>query len=110
MTKSVGTSHLPVNDESSFFAHSGLQADLSDWQPLKQHLTQVAQLAAERAQVFKASDWAHLIGLLHDLGKYSQEFQARIRGSNQRTDYATAGAKVVMQHFVGLYGDLLRAS
>jgi CRISPR-associated endonuclease/helicase Cas3 len=105
MTKGTFTANLPVNDESSFFAHSGLQADLSDWQPLHQHLTQVAQLAAERAQVFKASDWAHLMGLLHDLGKYSQEFQARIRGSNQRTDHATAGAQVVMQHFVGLYGD-----
>ncbi len=91
----------------SFFAHSGLLEDLSDWQPLQQHLTKVAQLAAERAHVFKASDWAHLMGLLHDLGKYSQEFQARIRGSNQRTDHATAGAKVVMQHFVRLYGGAL---
>ncbi|MFM2074503.1 MAG: hypothetical protein RJB34_808 [Pseudomonadota bacterium] len=105
MTKGVCTAHLPVNGESSFFAHSGLQADLSDWQPLHQHLTQVAQLAADRAQVFKASDWAHLMGLLHDLGKYSQEFQARIRGSNQRADHATAGAKVVMDRFVSLYGD-----
>lgn len=88
-----------------YFAHSGLQADFSDWQPLQEHLSQVAQLAAARAQIFKASDWAHLIGLLHDLGKYSKEFQARIRGSDQRTDHATAGAKVVMQHFLGLYGD-----
>jgi CRISPR-associated endonuclease/helicase Cas3 len=90
---------------SPYFAHSGLQADLSDWQPLQQHLTQVAVLAAERAHAFKASDWAHLIGLLHDLGKYSQAFQARIRGSQQRADHATAGAKVVMQHFVRLYGN-----
>jgi CRISPR-associated endonuclease/helicase Cas3 len=88
-----------------YFAHSGLRADLSDWQPLQEHLSRVAQLAAARAHIFKASDWAHLIGLLHDLGKYSKEFQARIRGSDQRTDHATAGAKVVMRHFLGLYGD-----
>jgi CRISPR-associated endonuclease/helicase Cas3 len=89
----------------AFYAHSGLQAGGSDWQPLKEHLTQVAQLAAERAQIFKASDWAHLIGLLHDLGKYSKEFQARLNGSPVRTDHATAGAKVVTQHLVDLYGD-----
>jgi CRISPR-associated endonuclease/helicase Cas3 len=89
----------------AFYAHSGLQAGGSDWQPLKEHLTQVAQLAAERAQIFKASDWAHLIGLLHDLGKYSKEFQARLNGSPVRTDHATAGAKVVTQHLVDLYDD-----
>jgi CRISPR-associated endonuclease/helicase Cas3 len=39
------------------------------------------------------------------LGKYSKEFQARLNGSPVRTDHATAGAKVVTQHLVDLYGD-----
>jgi CRISPR-associated endonuclease/helicase Cas3 len=88
-----------------FYAHSGTPGDLSDWQPLREHLAQVARLAGDRAQVFNAGDWAHLIGLLHDLGKYSAEFQARLNGSNQRADHATAGAKVVTEHMVGLFGD-----
>jgi CRISPR-associated endonuclease/helicase Cas3 len=88
-----------------YYAHSGKNSDKSDWQALSDHLSQVGDLAGSRAAVFGAQDWAKLIGLLHDLGKYSEEFQARLEGSNQRADHATAGAKVVMQHFVGLYGD-----
>lgn len=88
-----------------WFAHSGKSEDLSDWQPLREHLTAVANLAAHRAKAFGAEDWAFLIGLLHDLGKYTQEFQARLHGDPTRADHATAGAKVVIQHFVVLYGD-----
>lgn len=88
-----------------WFAHSGKFEDLSDWQSLSEHLTAVANLAAHRAKAFGARDWAFLIGLLHDLGKYTQEFQARLHGDPTRADHATAGAKVVMQHFIDLYGD-----
>jgi CRISPR-associated endonuclease/helicase Cas3 len=87
------------------YAHTGQQTDGSDWQPLKDHLEQVAQLARTRANTFHAGDWAHLTGLLHDLGKYSKEFQARLHGNPAKADHATAGAKVVMDHFVRLYGD-----
>lgn len=91
--------------ESQWFAHSGKLEDLSDWQPLQEHLTAVANLASHRAKVFGAEDWAFLVGLLHDLGKYTQEFQARLHGDSTRADHATAGAKEVMKHFVSLYGD-----
>jgi CRISPR-associated endonuclease/helicase Cas3 len=37
---------------------------------------------------------AYLAGLLHDLGKYTPEFQARLEGSPKKVDHATAGAKV----------------
>ena len=86
------------------YAHTGKQLDGSDWQPLKEHLQQVARLAQERAKAFHAGDWAYLIGLLHDLGKYSKEFQARLQGNPAKADHATAGAKVVMNHLKVLYG------
>ena len=35
-----------------------------------------------------------ILGLLHDLGKYSDEFQERIRGKNIKVDHSTAGAVV----------------
>jgi CRISPR-associated endonuclease/helicase Cas3 len=89
---------------SSYYAHTGNRADGKDWQTLKDHLTSVAQLAQTRAQAFGAADWAHLVGLLHDLGKYSQAFQQRLHGSNERADHATAGAKVVVDHIVEIMG------
>jgi CRISPR-associated endonuclease/helicase Cas3 len=88
-----------------WFAHSGKLADFSDWQPLNEHLTAVANLASHRAKVFGAEDWAFLIGLLHDLGKYTQEFQARLYGDSTRADHATAGAKQVMRHLTNTYGN-----
>ena len=88
-----------------YYAHSDQDADSSDWQPLSEHLLQVGQLAGERALAFKAQDWGQMAGLLHDLGKYSEAFQARLSGSKQRADHATAGAKVVVQHFLKIYGD-----
>ena len=81
-----------------YYAHTGNRSDRKDWHPLKDHLTSVALLAQTRAQAFGAADWAHLVGLLHDLGKYSQAFQQRLHGSNERADHATAGAKVVVDH------------
>lgn len=82
----------------AYYAHTGNRPDGKDWQALKDHLKSVAQLAQTRAKVFGAEDWAHLVGLLHDLGKYSQAFQHRLHGSNERADHATAGAKVVVEH------------
>ena len=77
---------------SAYYAHTGHRPDGQDWQPLKDHLTSVAQLAQTHAIGFGAADWAHLVGLLHDLGKYSLAFQQRLHGSNERADHATAGA------------------
>ncbi len=46
---------------------------------LAAHLWAVAELAAQYAKRFKGSDWAHLAGLWHDLGKYRPRFQHYIR-------------------------------
>ncbi len=77
------------------FAHSIEEADKSRWQPLKDHLNAVADLASERGRKIGAGRAAALAGILHDLGKYSEAFQARLDGG-QAVDHATAGAKEVM--------------
>lgn len=82
----------------SYYAHAGVQANFHDWQKLQDHLLRVAELAQGRASVFGAGEWAHLIGALHDLGKYSQAFQQRLHGSDQRADHSSAGAKIVVEH------------
>ena len=62
-------------------------------QPLSEHLCQTAELARKFADVFHAGDWGYLCGILHDIGKYSEEFQQRIRGKNIKVDHSAAGAK-----------------
>ncbi len=69
------------------------------WQPLAEHLNAVAQLAGEFAAVFDGEACAQAAGLLHDLGKYTHEFQDRIRGANERVDHATWGARVAVERF-----------
>jgi CRISPR-associated endonuclease/helicase Cas3 len=86
-----------------FYAHS-LEGKLhSAWQPLDEHLKNVAEMARSFAETFGAGDWGYLAGLWHDLGKYSKEFQQRLgieEGNDAhietkfgRIDHSTAGAQ-----------------
>lgn len=63
-------------------------------QSLIDHLKETAELAGQYAETFGAYQWGYCAGLLHDVGKYSQEFQRRIRGSEEQVDHATAGAQL----------------
>jgi len=75
-----------------YYAHSTQNTDKSDWQLLKDHLTNVATISRGFANDFNAGDLAYTSGLLHDLGKYSYDFQKRLEGKNIRVDHSTAGA------------------
>ena len=56
------------------------------------HLEGTAALCAAFAAGFDAGEQGRLAGLAHDIGKYSDTFQRRIRGSPEQVDHATAGA------------------
>lgn len=90
----------------AFYAHSTQREDKSDWQGLAEHLRNVAAMAGEKASVFGGSGLAEIAGLLHDLGKYSDDFQRRIAGDAVRVDHATRGAMVAVERF-GPIGMLL---
>ncbi len=64
-------------------------------QTIKEHLIGTAELSGEFAAKFGKRDWGYCCGMLHDIGKYSADFQGKIRGEHERkVDHATAGARV----------------
>jgi len=87
------------NSNQQYYAHTKDIADESEWQLLKDHLIETANKAFELGSDAGISELARTAGLLHDLGKYSEEFQARLHGSNKLVDHATAGAREVMKLF-----------
>jgi CRISPR-associated endonuclease/helicase Cas3 len=64
-----------VNKMKTFYAHSLPGRPPDEWQPLEEHLRNVAELARKFAEPFGAGEWAYLAGLWHDLGKYSIHFR-----------------------------------
>ena len=52
--------HVRQNADGSFVIHD-----------LEEHLRGVARLSEEFASAFGSADWGSLVGLWHDLGKYS---------------------------------------
>lgn len=87
----------------TYYAHSLPNHPESDWEPLNEHLSQVAALAKEFADSFGGGAYGRLAGLWHDLGKYSFEFQDYLRRTSDvdatseqfrgRIDHSTAGAQ-----------------
>lgn len=73
-----------------YLAH--ISDDKKREQTLLSHLTGTARRAGEFADEFGCKEWGEGCGMLHDIGKYSQEFQRRLHGG-PKVDHATAGAK-----------------
>lgn len=77
------------------------------WQPLREHLDEVARLAEERAAKFGAGKLGRIIGLAHDIGKYSKDFQKRLEGNTTKVDHATAGAQQLWKRWQNPIGKAL---
>jgi CRISPR-associated endonuclease/helicase Cas3 len=92
-----------------FFAHSIEGQDREAWQPLAEHLQEVARLTSLRAEKFGAGRLGAAIGLLHDLGKYCREFQDYICGQGPSPDHATAGARELPKHAAAAGSDRFAA-
>src|SRR5579871_1106753 len=91
-----------------FFAHSGKSQNKSDWQELRRHLDSVGVLTSRLSGKIGLPLAGELIGLAHDLGKYSDEFQLylqKVAGeameiepdsqSKGSVDHSTAGAQII---------------
>ncbi len=78
--------------QTRFFAHRREGEDREDWQPLIDHLRKTAEMARDFGADANVAELAYIAGMIHDLGKYSTEFQKRLEGG-PRVDHSTAGAK-----------------
>lgn len=57
-----------------------------------EHLKNTANLCGDFASHFCAKELGMLAGLSHDIGKYSLEFQQRLKNNGKKVDHSTAGA------------------
>ena len=103
--------------EVQYVAH--VRANSEICQSLDAHLHGVSKLASEFSTKFGLTTHGELIGLLHDLGKYSAAFQAYIqsatgllnqdededfvdaKGLRGKIDHSTSGAQFIWQHLIG---------
>ena len=74
---------------TSYLAHLSPEGDRS--QTVEEHLEGTAALSESFAASFCMAEQGKLIGLAHDVGKCSAEFQERLRGG-KIVDHASAGA------------------
>lgn len=106
----------PSIDKPAFVAH--VRGD-NKIQSLETHLWNVSRLAAELAAKFGLAPHGELIGLLHDLGKYSEAFQVYIQsvsgllnqdedeefvdaiGLKGKIDHSTSGAQFIWEELKG---------
>ena len=85
--------NLDKSPERKFWGHSRNDDGNGTPELLRDHLRGVAERAAEFASAFSANEQAHAAGILHDLGKYADQFQRRLIDSSERgRDHWSAGA------------------
>jgi CRISPR-associated endonuclease Cas3-HD len=89
---------------AEYYAHTaedkdGRRLPKSDWQLLKDHLRQVAELANAFASPLSLESEATFAGLLHDLGKYAGRFQARLDDNSiHGINHWSVGSLVASEH------------
>lgn len=82
--------------DKAYAAHISENGDI---QTIKTHLFETAKLAKLFAESFNNPESGYICGLLHDIGKYSKEFQKRIHGGKNIVDHSTAGAIEVHKNY-----------
>ena len=86
--------------DGEYYAHSSSLLSRKEWHKLSEHLAGTGRRAAEFLEMVGCcSDIGKAAGLLHDVGKYSEEFQARLQGDSRRVDHSTAGAQIAGKRY-----------
>jgi len=92
--------------DKRFFAHTIQGLGPESWERLIPHLVGTAERARDFAAAFGCGEMGYAAGLLHDLGKYQDAFQQRLRGAPQAVDHAAHGAIYARRHYRQI-GDLI---
>jgi CRISPR-associated endonuclease/helicase Cas3 len=109
-----------MSNTASYIAHQ--RKSDGNVQSLATHLLEVSDIAKSLAAKIDLQIQGELIGLLHDLGKYSSEFQLYLKsavglidqdedefvdakGMKGKVDHSTAGAQLVWQELAN-YGEI----
>lgn len=87
------------DSSDQWFARVSDKGDSLAWQPLSEHLENVAIKAGSFANDFNARNWGHLAGLWHDAGKYQQLFQDKLKGKNINVEHSGVGAALAFNKF-----------
>ncbi|OLN28494.1 CRISPR-associated helicase/endonuclease Cas3 [Desulfosporosinus metallidurans] len=90
-----------------YYAHSKTELSKTEWHLLKDHLEDTAKLTAGFASGFGAENLGRAAGLLHDIGKYSPDFQKRLEGERNKVDHSSAGAIEAVKHYNKAFGRIL---
>ena len=86
-----------MNAKTEYWAHSPI--DNGEPGLLRPHLEEVGKLAQKFANHFGAGEMARAAGMLHDFGKYSPEFQNRVRGESAPAPHSVFGAKKALEQW-----------
>ena len=92
---------------SAYFAHSYETSDRRDWHLLATHLKATGDRAAGFLDAMGAGAFGRAAGLLHDLGKYTPDFQRRLEGATIAAPHSTAGAQEAMARYPTSVGKIL---
>ncbi|MDR1569988.1 MAG: CRISPR-associated helicase Cas3' [Oscillospiraceae bacterium] len=87
-------------------SHTGALLPESSWQPLDEHLREVARLSEEFSSAFHAGAMGAAAGLLHDIGKATTAFEARLRGSKAPADHKTQGARAAIERYSNIKSEI----
>ena len=67
-------------------AYIGHTSEDGRMQLLLDHLKGTAEMCKKFSEEFGAGEWGELVGIYHDLGKYSMGFQQRILHNGPKVD------------------------
>ena len=90
-----------------YFAHSADGQPKERWHRLADHLRHTGDRAAAFLERSGCGDLARMAGMLHDLGKYTPEFQRRLSGDPSQVKHSTAGAQLASERYGDKVGRVL---
>lgn len=89
------------NKPKEYYARFNSKREL---QPLNEHLEGVGNLCRQQGEKVGLGNLCYLAGILHDIGKYSDEFQERLStayfeiGEPKKVNHSNAGAELIFEY------------